>query len=127
MRLGESGADRIRFVFSEGEYDVVPVLSEILLNPVELCQMEQIGERILGEGTGFPNQRFPLESAGTIPASVELEAEAPEHPGIFEPWRRVRDFSDQSRKTDILWSTERVEISALEMESTDCRRKESSV
>lgn len=91
--MGESGADRIRFVFSEGEYDVVPVLSEILLNPVELCQMEQIGERILGEGTGFPNQRFPLESAGTIPASVELEAESPEHPGIFEPWRRVSDFS----------------------------------
>ncbi len=91
--MGEAGADRIRFVFSEGEYDAVPVLSQILLNPVELCQMEQDGERILGEGTGFPNQRFPLDSAGIIPSSVELEAEDPEHPGIFEPWRRVHDFS----------------------------------
>lgn len=48
--MGESGADRIRFVFSEGEYDVVPVLSEILLNPVELCQMEQIGGGFWGRG-----------------------------------------------------------------------------
>lgn len=132
--MGESGADRIRFVFSEGEYDVVPVLSEILLNPVELCQMEQIGGRILGEGTGFWGRG----------QDSQIRDSRWRAPGQFRPqwnWKQkllsIREylkpgdvsviFPDQSRKTDILWLTERVEISALEMESTDCRRKESSV
>lgn len=87
------GADRIRFVFSDGEYDVMPMLSQIFLNPVELCQKEEENGRILGEGTGFPDQRFSLERTGVIPSSVELAAEDPEHPGNFEIWKQVRDFS----------------------------------
>lgn len=91
LKEGESRA--IRFVFSAGEYDVAPLLSQIYLNPVELSQEQRIKHQILGEGTGFPSQRFSLGITGVIPESVQLEAENPEHPGEFEPWARVEDFA----------------------------------
>ncbi|MFR4783242.1 MAG: hypothetical protein ACLUAR_10365 [Pilosibacter sp.] len=48
--MGESGADRIRFVFSEGEYDVVPVLSEILLILWSSARWSRSGRGFWGRG-----------------------------------------------------------------------------
>ena len=84
---------KLRFVFSEGEYDAAPILSQIYLNPVELLQKERITEQLLGEGTGFPGQSFSLDIKGVIPGEVEIEAEDPENPGSFEDWVRVEDFA----------------------------------
>ena len=91
--LKEGGSRILRFVFSTGEYDALPLLSQIHLNPVELSQERRIERQILGEGTGFPGQRFSLGITGVIPESVQLEAENPEHPGEFETWVRVEDFA----------------------------------
>lgn len=125
--MGESGADRIRFVFSEGEYDVVPVLSEILLNPVELCQMEQIGRGFWGRGQDSQIRDSRWRAPGQFRPQWNWKQKLLSIREYLNPGDVSVIFPDQSRKDRLLWSTERVEISALEMESTDCRRKESSV
>ena len=125
--MGESGADRIRFVFSEGEYDVVPVLSEILLNPVELCQMSRSGRGFWGRGQDSQIRDSRWRAPGQFRPQWNWKQKLLSIREYLNPGDVSVIFPDQSRKTDILWSTERAEISALEMESTDCRRKESSV
>lgn len=94
-REDEAGC-RLRFVVMQGEYDVIPVLEYLDLNPLELIQCSPLylpGEAVLGDGTGFPNQKYETGVSGLVADSVRIAAEDPEHPGYFEKWFWVEDFS----------------------------------
>lgn len=86
----------LRMTFLEGDYDIPPMLKYLDLNAVRVRQQQTLrGERcakLLGEGTGFPAQRFPLGLKGILKDTVELRIENPLEKGVFEPWSRVEDF-----------------------------------
>ena len=52
--------------------------------------------RRLGEGDGFPNQRYQLAQRGQIYESFQLLAEEPDRPGAWSLWERVEDFDASS-------------------------------
>lgn len=85
---------RVRICLDWEEYDIVPVLEYIDLNPVELIQCKTMVTQAqeLGLGTGFPNQEYPVGFSGILKDSVRVMAEHPECPGTFEEWSQVEDF-----------------------------------
>ena len=114
--MGESGADRIRFVFFGRRIRCsTGTLRDPSLNPVELCQMEQIGERILGRGQDSQIRDSRWRALGQFRPQWNWKQNLLSIREYLNPGDVSVIFPDQSRKTDILWSTERVEISALEM------------
>lgn len=57
------------------------------------CRLdEKMGDGIVGEGNGFPNQKYPVGFEEVYAESVYLMIEHPEYRGVFEQWRRVDDF-----------------------------------
>ena len=51
------------------------------------------GHRILGQGCGFPEQKFFLEETGLLWEDFELLVEEAERPGVWRKWEKRSDFS----------------------------------
>lgn len=50
-------------------------------------------DRCLPDGDGFPFQKIDLGRRDILPESLGLMGEAPEQPGCFSSWSRVKDFN----------------------------------
>ncbi len=58
-----------------------------------LCWREEFGpKRMLGQGTGFPDQWFELGRRGQLGEKFRLLVEEPDQPGIWRLWQPVEDF-----------------------------------
>lgn len=87
----------LKAVLEEGSYDLPPVLSGIGMNHILLVQKETWRQEEpfrLALGNGFPNQEYALPWKEPMASSVRLEVEDVLHPGAFQEWSRVEDFSE---------------------------------
>lgn len=90
-KKGEHGYG-IHIRLKDGEYDAAPVLCYLDQNPVELVQWEQMGERVLGEGTGLPSQEILLEDEAILGDTIRVSVEDPLHRGRYKEWTWVSGF-----------------------------------
>lgn len=67
----QDGPDRIRCRLKDGQYEIIPLVSKILLNTVPAVQIENIKEN-LGTGYGIPEQKVELKKKPVIRGSQKI-------------------------------------------------------
>ena len=65
----QDGPDRIRCRLKDGQYEIIPLVSKILLNTVPAVQIEVIRDNF-GNGNGVPEQKVKLKKKTVIKESM---------------------------------------------------------
>ncbi len=97
MPYGKDGNYVLRVFLNKNHYDIPPLFSGISINQIALAQKKtwnrQESPVLIGEGTGFPRQRYELPGKEPKAFSVKILTEDPLHAGQLMQWKQVYDFA----------------------------------